>query len=1086
MNNCVTLASCSAAAVAFAAFSAPAQDRHWISPIDGSWSVPSNWNPADVPDTAAENAVFDLLGSYTAQLTGSTNIGFLSLLSGAGALQVAAGGTLGITNGIFNHSTITINPTGAAANTYLKALASLNITGSGRIVLNAMPSNLNTASLTWNAGSEVVTNGPGHTIDGTGAISVDFVNNGTVAADVGGKTLLLQIRPKVNNALLSATGGGTLNIQTSVTQGPSGEILAAGGTVELYTATISGGSLRSLGSGTASVTSSSTLSSVTNNAQMYVQAGNTLALTGPSTTNNAQVVLNPGGSASNTYLRIDSNPLTLTGTGEVVLNAHPSNLGTANIVWHGGSEVLTNASGHTIRGTGAIQVQLVNEGEIRADVTDRYLQIYDGPKTNNNLMTATNGGILYLLSAMTQGANGRILAQSGLVDFHAANVTGGRLDADGVGYAQVSANSTMASFTNNAPLSVQPGVLLAVVGPTFTNNGQVVVNPIGAASNTWLRADSTSITLAGTGDIVLNAHPSNLNTAAMVWLGGSETFVNSPTHTIRGTGYIPVQLVNEGTVLADQPERTLLFAQGDKTNNALVKATNGGILDIRNSFTQGSLGRIVSDGSLVVFQGATVTGGRLDAAGTGFAQIVASSDFSGLTNNALVQVLPGTVLGVVGPTFANNGQIVVNPNAAASNTYFRANSGAVTLEGTGEIVLNAHPSNLNTAAMVWLGGSEVVTNSASHTIRGTGYIPVQLVNNGSIRADQTDRTLLLAQTPKTNNATISAINGGILNVQTAVDQSASARLLADDGSIVLQTATISGGRLEAQNSGTVTVVGNSMLSGIINAAPMAVSPGVALSLAGPTFQNNGTITVNPNAAASNTQFRLASDLTLAGDGQLILNANPSNLNTGAVVGASGAESLTNGATHTIAGNGYIATALVNAGRLAPGSAITPGLLQGSNQSITNTASGVMTFDLFGVASTNDRITSSGPISLAGTLEVHLAPGFGKGSGAFVTIIQGASVSGTFTTLMLPHRMRAFYTPTQVRLLDPCEADLDDGSEQGVADGAVTIDDLIFFLRAFEAGSLPADLDNGSMTGTHDDAVTIDDLLYFLIHFENGC
>jgi len=72
---------------------------------------------------------------------------------------------------------------------------------------------------------------------------------------------------------------------------------------------------------------------------------------------------------------------------------------------------------------------------------------------------------------------------------------------------------------------------------------------------------------------------------------------------------------------------------------------------------------------------------------------------------------------------------------------------------------------------------------------------------------------------------------------------------------------------------------------------------------------------------------------------------------------------------------------------------------------------------------------------------------------------------------------------------PCPADLDnDGSltNGGTRDRAVTIDDLLYLLAAFESGNLAADLDNGSNTGTRDNAVTIDDLLYFLSHFEAGC
>jgi hypothetical protein len=68
----------------------------------------------------------------------------------------------------------------------------------------------------------------------------------------------------------------------------------------------------------------------------------------------------------------------------------------------------------------------------------------------------------------------------------------------------------------------------------------------------------------------------------------------------------------------------------------------------------------------------------------------------------------------------------------------------------------------------------------------------------------------------------------------------------------------------------------------------------------------------------------------------------------------------------------------------------------------------------------------------------------------------------------------------------CVADMDNSTGTGVPDGAVTIDDLLYYLNAFEVGALRADLDDGSMTGTPDQGVTVDDLLFFLVRFEAGC
>ena len=61
----------------------------------------------------------------------------------------------------------------------------------------------------------------------------------------------------------------------------------------------------------------------------------------------------------------------------------------------------------------------------------------------------------------------------------------------------------------------------------------------------------------------------------------------------------------------------------------------------------------------------------------------------------------------------------------------------------------------------------------------------------------------------------------------------------------------------------------------------------------------------------------------------------------------------------------------------------------------------------------------------------------------------------------------------------CAADL-------TGDNAVTIDDLQIFLISFENGTNNADLDNGSGNGVHDGSIDINDLLLFLRHFEAGC
>jgi hypothetical protein len=68
----------------------------------------------------------------------------------------------------------------------------------------------------------------------------------------------------------------------------------------------------------------------------------------------------------------------------------------------------------------------------------------------------------------------------------------------------------------------------------------------------------------------------------------------------------------------------------------------------------------------------------------------------------------------------------------------------------------------------------------------------------------------------------------------------------------------------------------------------------------------------------------------------------------------------------------------------------------------------------------------------------------------------------------------------------CVADFDDGSGTGTPDGGVTLEDLLYYIEIYGAGSVLADVDDGSGTGTLDGGVTLEDLLYFLDHFAAGC
>jgi hypothetical protein len=103
------------------------------------------------------------------------------------------------------------------------------------------------------------------------------------------------------------------------------------------------------------------------------------------------------------------------------------------------------------------------------------------------------------------------------------------------------------------------------------------------------------------------------------------------------------------------------------------------------------------------------------------------------------------------------------------------------------------------------------------------------------------------------------------------------------------------------------------------------------------------------------------------------------------------------------------------------------------------------------------------------------------------ILSTAGMSSFFRVEFTQHVGAAASGPRIIELDGfGCPADIDGGSGNGQPDGAVTVDDLLYYLNLFELGSTLADLDNGSGSGTQDAAVTIEDLLFFLARFEAGC
>ncbi len=143
---------------------------------------------------------------------------------------------------------------------------------------------------------------------------------------------------------------------------------------------------------------------------------------------------------------------------------------------------------------------------------------------------------------------------------------------------------------------------------------------------------------------------------------------------------------------------------------------------------------------------------------------------------ALLNIDVGRIL-TLNANSTNNGVIQINPQGQGGTTQLSVGT-ALTLGGTGEVRLRTGASNSQ------IGGTAVLTNGPSHTIRGVGRMVSAFTNQGLIAADS---SLFLASTnnfqimaiPVANTGTLSSRAGSTLLLSgTSITQTGGARCSA--------------------------------------------------------------------------------------------------------------------------------------------------------------------------------------------------------------------------------------------------------------------------------------------------------------------
>jgi hypothetical protein len=950
----------------------------------GSTITGGTINTADSGKLVAFNSNINLLNGVTLG-------GTLDLASGTGVERVVGGLTL-------NNGTINVN-----SNSVLSFNGNQTLGGNGTVVLGNTGASNRALSLESNTtltiGSNVVVRGENGTLGQVylsgGAQSL--VNDGRISADVSGGTINLSPGTSMtNNGVLEAQNGGTLVLNATVTSNVGSHIDVGAGSTVLQNGVGLNGVINSAGGGAfrAINHNGNTLTGVSFTGTLDLATASSIERVFGGLTLNGTVNLN-----SNSVLSFNGDQ-TLGGNGTVVLG----NTGASNRALSlEGNTRLTIGSNVVVRGENGTLGQaylsggaqsLVNDGRISADVSGGTVHLAPASgTTNNGILEAQNGGTLFLDSNVTGTPGGSIVAGAGSTVWQNGVGLSGVINSAGSGSFRVSNNNTNAlnGVTFNGPLDLASSTGVERVFGGLTLNGRIDVN-----GNSVLSFNGDQ-TLGGNGTVVLgNTGASNRalslegNTTLTI---GSNVVVRGENGTL-GQAYLSggaQSLVNDGRISADVSGGTVHLAPASgTTNNGILEAQNGGTLFLDSNVTGTPGGSIVAGAGSTVWQNGVGLSGVINSVGSGSFRVSNNNTnaLNGVTFNGPLDLASSTGVERVFGGLTLNGSIDVNSNSVLSF------NGDQTLGGNGTIVLgNTGASNRalslegNTALTI---GSNVVVRGENGTL-GQAYLSggtQSLINNGAISADVSGGIFnLVPASGTTNNGVLEARNGGTLVLGSAVTNTGSGHIDANNGTVRQNGVTVAGGTINTLGTGRFSVSNSNsnFLDGVtVNGGllDLATGTGIERVVNGLTLSSNGIVQVNSNSVLS-----FNGNQTIGGSGQIVLgDTGGSNRalslegNTALTIGqnvlvhgingtlgqtylAGGTQQLINQGTIASDGGGTI-TVGVNSGSL-----VNNGTMRAQNGTLTIqnalTGTGALQVDPTGVLNLTNTAHTQGRLAIAG-------------------------------------------------------------------------------------------------------------------------
>ncbi len=725
----------------------------WTGASNGMYSTANRWTPLGVPN-GNFNAIINAAGTYSVRVDNNYGVRGLSVTVPTVTFEIQPGVIYGVSTAISNNGNIIVNNTATNADTQLGLGGSIPLAGTGFITLNSFGTSGARARIVAADPTYVLTQGPDHTIRGTGTVLSAFNNQGTIHADraepmnLDGSTSLLNSQ---NSGMIKATGAGSLRLDgTLLVQSGTGTVLADNSAVFVRGSRVVNGRINTANGGYVMLENAANAASIggtqTMNADARVKTGSNVNLRSGTITNNGVITVNDANTTTATGMTLENGVMTLSGTGSVLLNGVATNLASATIASADPAHILTNGATHTIRGCGTITAPFVNSGTVRATGTGGILALEAAALSENSgTLTSDAGATLRISNMQMNQFAGVVLADAGAVKVRGSTLTGGNARQENGGTLDYSStaqnNPRIVGVHLRGTQDVLPGSTLEMV-EFVTNDGTIRVGNGVSTEETFVRQDSQNLQLNGAGTVLLRSAANDPNGAQIESLIQGSVLTNSTDHTIRGAGQINVfNVVNHGTIHADVDGEQLDIYIDNITNHGVMKGTGGGIMSLGFcNITQTGAGEIQAEDDSYVVMPRYISGGTVRATGTGY--LYSTKDLDILSDTTFVgeyRILADTntttAINIGTPTVVTNqGKWIVADDPSGGNSEVRlTQAGPSFFAGQGAIILEAFGAEpIGKAKLISSVPGAILVNRTNHTIRGRGVIDVDISNEGTL------------------------------------------------------------------------------------------------------------------------------------------------------------------------------------------------------------------------------------------------------------------------------------------------------------------------------------------------------------------